>query len=357
LHGGHYIRQYVTATVAPGGFGKTTLTLFEAINMVADGLAVWYVSGEDSNLEIERRIAAHCVHHEIELVQLSGRLLVDDQETWPLVIAKTTRPNMVVFDDKALTEFEQAIMLDHIDVVLLDPFISFHMVAENDNGSIDAVVKRLKLIAKRCNCCIEIPHHVRKPITGQVLTVDDARGGSALINAVRSGRVINRMTGHEAEQAKISDDNRHFYVRVDRGKRNMAPPDKATWFRLVNVPIGNGDNVQALEPWKFPSLFDGVTVEDTEWVRDLVRRQSYRCDARSDQWLGIEIAKRLKLDVNEKADCIKINKLIGVWLLNGVFKKQELKDENRNKRQYYVAVEREPESTNVVHIFDEEDHD
>ena len=58
LHGGHYIRQAATATVAPGGFGKTTLTIYEAIMMVTMGLAVWYLSGEDPKVEIDRRIAA-----------------------------------------------------------------------------------------------------------------------------------------------------------------------------------------------------------------------------------------------------------------------------------------------------------
>src|SRR5215475_6953700 len=38
---------------------------------------------------------------------------------------------------------------------------SFHSVPENDNGSIDAVVKRLALIGYRTNSCIEISHHVR----------------------------------------------------------------------------------------------------------------------------------------------------------------------------------------------------
>jgi hypothetical protein len=360
LHGGHYIRQAATATVAPGGFGKTTLTIREAIEMVAAGYSVWYLSGEDPKVEIDRRIAAHCQWHKIELKALPGHLFVDDKTTFPLTIATATRPGAIRFNDNSLLQFEHAILADDMAVVMLDPFISFHTIAENDNGSIDAVVKRLAAIAQRTDCCIEISHHVRKPFTGQgAITVDDARGGSALINAVRSGRVINRMTSSEAEQAKVSGENRHFYVRLDRGKRNMMPPDKATWFHLVSVPLPNGDNVQALEDWKFPSLFEGISVEDTEWVRELVRQQPYRADSKAAKWLGIEVAKRLKLNVNEKNDCKRINTLIGVWLNNSVFKKVELLDDTRRKRMFYAGVDTtsDDEESNVVPLFGDHDRE
>jgi AAA domain len=360
LYGGHYIRQAATATVAPGGFGKTTLTIHEAVSMVAAGLSVWYVSGEDPRVEIDRRIAAHCRHHGVDLRELPGKLYVDDKTSFPLAIATAPRTGVVKFDDNSLLQFEHAIMADDIAVVMIDPFVSFHTVPENDNGAIDAVIKRLAAIAQRTDSCIEISHHVRKPFTGQgAITVDDARGGSALINAVRSGRVINRMTMSEAEQAKIDEENRHFYIRVDRGKRNMAPPDKVTWFQLVSVILSNGDNVQALDDWKFPNLWDGVSVEDTEWVRSLVRAKAYRCDSRSADWLGIEIAKRLHLNVNAKADCTRINKMIGIWLSNGVFKKVEMKDDGRRMRMFYAGIETTTEAaeekSNVVPLFDSDD--
>jgi hypothetical protein len=237
--------------------------------------------------------------------------------------------------------------------------VSFHSVPENDNGSIDAVVKRIAGIGYRTNSGIEISHHVRKPFTGQAaMSVDDSRGGSAIINAVRSGRVINRMTTSEAEQAKVDGEQRSSYIRVDLGKRNMAPPDKAVWYRLVGVFLPNEDYVQALVPWKFPDLFKGVSVEDTEHIRELVRRQPYRADPRSDQWLGIEVAKRLGLNVNDAADCKKISKIIGIWLANNVFKKLELRETNSRKmRMFYVSLEAKRDDNNVVQLFPDHDSD
>jgi hypothetical protein len=342
MYAGHYIRQAATATVAPGGFGKTTLVLYEAIEMVAAGLRVWYLSGEDPRVELDRRLAAHCAKHHIQLATLNGKLFVDDRASFPFSMGMCPRAGIVAFDQAALARFEKAIVADKIDVVILDPFISFHAVPENDNGCVDAVVKRIAGITQRTNCCIELSHHVRKPFAGQAaLTVDDARGGSAIINAVRSGRVLNRMTQQEAESVRppISETDRHTYIRVDRGKRNMAPPDKADWFRLVPQTLLNNDNVQALVPWQFPSAFVDVQPHDTEYIRELVRQKPYRADSRAADWLGIEVAKRLDLNVNEVADIKRIQKIIGVWLGNEVFKKVEMKAEDRRLRTFFVGMD------------------
>ena len=331
--------------------------------MVGNGLRVWYLSGEDPKTEIDRRIAAHCQQHGVKLQNLPGKLYVDDRSTFAFAIATQSRAGHLKFDDESLRRFESAIITDKIDVVMLDPFIAFHSVAENDNTGIDAVVKRLAFIAQRTNSCIEISHHVRKPFAGQgSLTVDDARGGSAIINAVRSGRVINRMSSNEAAQAantillnqpedKTLDDLRHFYIRLDLGKRNMAPPEKANWFQLVNVPIANGDNVQALKPWKFPTLMDGVEEKDTEFMRATVQKREYRADSQADGWLGDVVAERLKLDISDpkskqcKANVVRINGLLAKWVSAGVFKKQKMRDaKSRKQVTWFVSMDKPSES-------------
>ena len=337
LHGGHYIRDVCTATVAPGGFGKTTLSLFEALSMVKDGLRIWYISGEDPKVEIDRRIAAHCQHHDFHLSECRGQLFVDDKTSFPFYIAKSPRAASVMFDDPSLGSFENAIAADKIDVVVLDPFVSFHAVPENDNGAIDAVCKRLGIIAYRQHCCIEISHHVRKQAPGQtMITVDDTRGGGAIVNAVRSSRVINRMSSAEAERAKVLSDQRSSYIRLDRGKRNMAPPDAANWFRICSVLLPNGDNVQSIEAWEFPK---GRRIEaaDTEWIKVVVREKQYRTSSKSPDWLGIPIAERFELDLDQRGDIMFINRAIGGWLKSGVLIKIIDSDASRRKREFYAV--------------------
>jgi RecA-family ATPase len=334
LYGVHYMRGVVTATVAPGGFGKTTLSLFEAVTMAVNGYRVWYISAEDDRDEIDRRIAAHCKHHDVKPFDLAQRLYVDDKKSFPLKIAKMSRTG-VVFDDAALAEFESAIELAKIDVVILDPFISFHYLPENDTAAMDALVKRLGDIANRRQCCIELSHHVRKPSMGQIeITVYDARGAGAIVNAVRSCRVLNQMARTAAEVARINPEDRSRYIRIDSGKRNMAPPESARWGMLVNIEIANGDRVQALEKWSYP--IDVTTDDDKTWLRVVLGDKALRASSQSADWIGHKVAERFNLNSTEvKADIITINRKIARWEKEGLIEAVQLPDENRKPRKHW----------------------
>jgi hypothetical protein len=185
--------------------------------------------------------------------------------------------------------------------------------------------------------------------------VDDARGGSSIIAAVRSARVINRMAQAEAELADIPANKKNFYFRVDIGKRNMAPPpEKATWYRLCSVELANGDAVQALRLWEFPRVFDHVEIVDTEYIRELVKQKSWRADRRSPDWLGYAVATRLHLDPTSQVAIAKINRLITVWLANGLFVKRTMDDETRRPREFYVSS---PDTNNEREEDEEGDDD
>jgi hypothetical protein len=343
LYAGHYVRNFVTATVAPGGFGKTTLTLFELLFMAEAGHRVWYISGEDPKVEIDRRIAAHCQYHNTDRMKIAKHLFVDDKVSFPLVIGSSPRTSRVTFEEQWLNRFESEIREKKIDVVALDPFISFHTVSESDNGAIDQIVKRCGLIAQNTASCMELSHHVRKSVQGMTgeLTVDDTRGGSSIVNAVRSCRVINRMNSDEAGIAKISSDKRHSYVRIDKGKRNMAPPEKATWWHIVSVLLPNGDNVQAIETYEFPSAFAGMSIAEVDWVQRLLRDGGpRRASSQSEDWLGHEIGRRVgRDDTDTKAGAIWANKIISEWIRKKVFKKVPMRDPVTRKPNvpFYVA--------------------
>jgi AAA domain len=347
LYGGHYVRHCATATVAPGGYGKTTLTLFELISMALEGRQVWFISGEDPKDEIDRRIAAHCQHHGIAASALKGRLYVDDRVSFPLQLGACTRTSVVKFEVDWLNRLEHEIREKHIDVTALDPFISFHTVPESDNGAIDQVIKRLALIAQNTASCIEVSHHTRKPMQGgnSELTVDDTRGGSAIINAVRSCRIINRMSSDEAGQIKppVPGDKRSSYVRIDKGKRNMAPSEKAQWWHIVSEHLPNGDNVQAIERWEFPSSFAAITTAAIDWVQIFLREHGpRRANSRADDWLGHDLGRHCgRDDTAEKAGAMWANKILGEWVRNKVIRKVGLRDPVTRKPNvpFYVHLD------------------
>jgi len=72
IYGKHYIRQFLTETVAPGAYGKSTLAMTEALAIVTgrpllgitpdERTRVWYWNGEDPLEELERRLAAAYQH-------------------------------------------------------------------------------------------------------------------------------------------------------------------------------------------------------------------------------------------------------------------------------------------------------
>jgi AAA domain len=358
LYGRHYMRAVVTATVAPGGFGKTSLSLFEALEMVKAGLRVWYISAEDDRDELDRRIAAYVQRHGITPMEMATNFFVDDKMSFPFKIAKMSK-NGTQFDEQKLIDFEAAIGIDHIDVVILDPLISFHYLPENDTTSMDLLIKRLGEIAQRRQCCIELSHHVRKPTMGQAeITVYDARGAGAIVNAVRSCRVLNQMSIIEAQQAEIDAEQRPFYIRVDSGKRNMAPPEKARWRKLVSVEIENGDNVQAIEPYDYPKVFSKLTTGDVEWVKGLLDVRNYRVDPRSEEWLGLPVAERFGRDPKEnKGDAKWVTLVLKTWEKNKVFKREEIEDTHRHKKWFYVPMAGHQKPELVVDNTDQEDMD
>ena len=127
-----------------------------------------------------------------------------------------------------------------IDVVMIDPFMSSHQVPENDNNAIDAVAKTWTMIADVTNTAIDLAHHTRKT-GGAAVTVEDGRGASALLGAVRPARVLNVMTEDEAAKAAVVDGRRRYF-KVEDGKNNLAlPPDKLDWYRSESIFLGNGD--------------------------------------------------------------------------------------------------------------------
>lgn len=353
LHAGHYVRAQVVMTAAPGGFGKTSLVLTNSLEMATGRgligpappggpLHVAYWNAEDPDDEIERRIAAACLQHDIDPAALHGQLFLGSRLTGHRRIASLDRNNNVVFDTDLLKEIERLIGELGIACAIFDPLVAFHRVPEGDNMAMEQVIKDgFGEIATRTDCCIELSQHTRKAsqMRQGELTADDARGAGAMINAARSVRILNRMTAEEAELPKIEPEERRHYLRVSRDKTNLAPPGKATWVHLVSVELPNGDHVQAVEAWNYPEAFDVVTAEDVHWIREEVRRKEYRYDFRSSEWVGYPVAERFKLNPGGPGDRKRLNAILRGWFATGVLAVETHRDDRRRDKQFVVPGE------------------
>lgn len=142
--GTHYIRKYVSVTVSPGGLGKTSNSIVEAISMGAgkpllgvkppQRLKVWLFNAEDPRDEMERRIMAACIHYRLSPKDIEGHLFLDTGREQELVVAIDDKRGVKIQVPVVEAVVEQ-IERNGIDVMIVDPFVSTHQVNENDNGA------------------------------------------------------------------------------------------------------------------------------------------------------------------------------------------------------------------------------
>jgi hypothetical protein len=352
LYGHHLIRKYVAATIAPGGVGKSTLTIADAVAMASgkgllglkphEPLRVWLWNGEDPREEMERRVVAACLHHGIKPSEIAGMLFLDSGRDTPIRIgeagANGPKITMPVID--ALIA---AIRERQIDVLIIDPFVSVHSMPENDNGAMDAAVKAFALVADRTGCAIDLVHHSRK-LNGADADIDAARGGSAIAGAVRSARALNVMSAEIAQAAGIDEGDRRSFIRIDNAKANLAPSSAAKWFKLASEPLGNGtpdrpeDFVAVAEEWKLPDILAGITVESLIAVQREIKDRGYRESAQANDWVGYAIGRVLGIEADDKAGKSKIKAALKMWVRSGALVVEELGDGRTGRLLKYVNV-------------------
>ena len=345
VYGRHYIRKFLSVTVAGGGTGKTALTMAEAVAMATgrnllgvetEKRRVWVWNLEDPLEELHRRLAAIMLHYDIDPEEYEESLFVNSGRDDRLMVTEKIGDQIVptpVVD--LLVEF---ITRCQIDVVIIDPFVATHDINENDNMAMNAVVTQWAVVADRANCAIEIVHHTRKAQAMRSnVSYDDARGASALTDKARHVRRLVKMTPDEARLADIPEDQSWRYTREADSKDNLAPPTTDnSWREMRTVDLPNGDNVGVVEPWEWPDPFSDVTVHDLEAVKRALKGGTYRFDVRSKDWYGHHMAEVLGMDTDEAAVRNKIKQVMAVWIKNNEFELYEMMDPNTRKEFKYI---------------------
>jgi hypothetical protein len=263
--GKQYQRGAVSGTMSPGGRGKSSLAAVEAMAMAtAKGLLgepplrrlkVWYHNGEESWDELRRRLDVICLRYSIKPEEFEGWLCVTNPQKFPLRVADVGSGDRFSPDSKLLAHMYEEIRANEFDVIILDPLITLHGVPENNPVMMRGVMDIFRDIAAGINCSVEVVGHTRKPSMGfdGALTAYDTRGSGAIVDALRSVRMLDLMTQEEAEAAEVSEFERERHVKVTPAKRNYsATGGEPQWIRIENLIINNGDDVGVIEPWTWP---------------------------------------------------------------------------------------------------------
>jgi hypothetical protein len=271
LLGNQFCRRFLSGLVAPGSTGKSALRLLQCLSLATGRELtgqhlftrgrVLLVSLEDDEEEMRRRILAARLHYNISLDDVKGWLFYATPKGLKLAEIKNGSRLAGALEVALRAAIERRCP----DLLVLDPFVKLHALEENDNGAIDFVCDLLVTLAIEYDIAVDAPHHAKK---GQLTPgdADSGRGASSMRDAGRLIYTLTTMSEEEAKRFDINPEDRASHIRLDKAKVNLTPPSRsAVWFKLVGVPLGNGDDeypngdeVQTVVPWEPPKLWDGL---------------------------------------------------------------------------------------------------
>jgi hypothetical protein len=84
-------------------------------------------------------------------------------------------------------------------------------------------------------------------------------------------------------------------------------------------------------------LFDGMTARHLYSVQKAVSEGQWRENVQSNEWVGHPIAAALMLDIEDKRDRSKVQRLLKAWLKEGALEVVEQPDRRREMRKFVVV--------------------
>jgi hypothetical protein len=355
LFGNHLIRGEISVTLAPGGVGKTSLGLAEAVSMVTGRqllhdapphrLRVGFWTGEEPADELERRLAAIAIRFRVTPDQIGDRLWLGTGNDLPITIAEEGREGRRICTPQ-VERLTQAVRDLQLDVLLIDPFVSTHAVSENDNASIQRAASAWKMVAHDGQVALGLAHHTRK-LAGREATAEDSRGGDALVAKARDVRALNPMGETEADRLGIPPLDRHSYFWTGPGgKSNMtARTGHKRWFKIEGVGLGNGgglnepeDRVAVVTAWAPTEAVTELDGDAVERLRTVFRRDGpRRQNVQSGDWIGYAVGEAFGLDA-AGGDRAEVRRVISALERSNVIAHSVVKTDARKSVPGYVLA-------------------
>lgn len=348
LLGNIFCRQFASSLLGSGGTGKTTLRYHQYMSLatnrpisgdhVFQRSRVLVISLEDSADELRRRIRAIQIHHGISNDEIKGWLyLAAPRATIGKLLELDSAGNPVA--SRLAASIKAAVIKHRIDLLAIDPFVKAHGVDENSNTLIDVAMQILTDLAVEHDLAIDFPHHVRKGLS-EPGNADAGRGASSQKDAGRLVYTLTTMSPEEAGAMGIPEKDRRSYVRLDSAKVNVAPPLKeARWFRLFGVALGNatalyprGDEIQVLEPWSPPDMWEGLSMPLINAVLDEIEAGLPEGERYSDAKSATDRAAwKVVLKHSPEKTERQARDIIKTWVKNGVLVPNEYQSPKTRK--------------------------
>lgn len=230
------LRGEITATVARGGRGKTTLLTNRMMRWAA-GLPLFDdlpdvqapTEGPLRMLLVENEGSGYMMRETFE--KLYEHIAIDDEKK------ELVKKNLMVWGDGGYTGLkvdregdveiiERALREHKPDVLCLEPFRGIWTGDENDNSAMEEVLDGLVGLAQEHDCGILLSHHANKmPLDGDWMGA--SRGATALEGKVATMEIFYPVRAEEQRELKIA--------KKRYGKEHPPPPMRMEFDFLTRV--------------------------------------------------------------------------------------------------------------------------
>ena len=196
--------------IAPGGTGKTTLILYQAIHIVLElelfgyrvchSGAVVILTAEDSRETLIARLRYMAMQMQLsdkQIQTIQEEIIITDVSGSGFKLTTVVR-DVVVPHERNVKAFILAASEVHPAIIFIDPAVSFGIGESRVNDAEQGLVDTARRIRNELGCAVMYVHHTGKQ-NARESTLDQysGRGGSAFADGARMVHVIQKLDAQE----------------------------------------------------------------------------------------------------------------------------------------------------------------
>ena len=309
----------LSALVAPGGIGKSTLAIQQAAALATGRGDIisrkipapaksLIINFEDTDIENKQRLYAACLANNLDHATVAESVYFMAMSEEALLLA--------VHDAKAgitaaplAADLIKFIKRENIRFVSVDPLSQTHGLDENSNSEMAGVMGVFRRVAAAADCALQIVHHTTKPPQGKTDgyagNAFAARGAGVIVTAVRAATTLYNLSAKEAENLGVPERDRRHVLQWHDAKANVHETSGATYFRRQSVLMPNGDTAPALTSFVpcGKATRVSVTPDDHERIRNCISNllandgwRNHNCSPSHGKGLRMTASREMAID-------------------------------------------------------------
>ena len=262
-------RKAVTTLIAPGGVGKSQLTLT---------MAAYLARGEEKFFGYENKYAGQPQYSiiwdgEDDENEMSGRLhALCNMMNWDyhtikpyisLVSGKRQKFKMLTRENGSIVCNEQskyligrmisAALSRRCALLAIGPLNKLHELNENDNIEMARLMENITTLAELSNTAVLLQHHMAKPAFASAGSYAGnaaaGRGAGEIINGSRAAYTLSPPTDEDINRYNLPIERQYRLLKLMNAKLNRALlTDACAWIERAGTTLLNGEEIGAFLP-------------------------------------------------------------------------------------------------------------